>query len=178
MNIRSFLFAGVVISCFALSICAQKSAPVRFTSIYTSLGAGCKTLRGHSGQDDASLCKGPAGYQVRVYSSATTTQIMIELKGTDDTFPLANVSLAFNESKSRIEWRLANGKPFAAIMRVPTYADRTDGEAGVGKVIGQELTITGLKGFENIGTTVDAKTQNANAKAREEADKAYAAAKK
>lgn len=172
MNIRSFLFIVIVISCFTFSICAQKSVP-RFTSTYTSLGAGCKTLRGGGGQDDAFICKGPGGYQIRVYSSAMTTEIVAELKGANDNFHIATVSLAFNQTRSTVEWRLANGKPFAAILRVPKYAERKDGEAGLGKVVGSQMVVTGLSGFDNLKTSIDAKRAGANSLAREAADSEY-----
>jgi len=150
---------------------AQRPAP-KFTSVYTSLGAGCKVLRGKGGTDDAAVCRGASGYQVRIYSSASMTHIAAEEKGGNETYTLASVALDFNESKSRVEWRLANGKPFAAILRIPKYAD---GNAGVGKVIGEELVVVGLKGFGDLDTAVNAKTRGANALAREAADSAYLA---
>jgi hypothetical protein len=79
---------------------------------------------------------------------------------------------ALNYSQKTIEWRLANGKPFAVIMRVYEYAGN-DLCATNGKVTKESLVVKGLKGFE-IEETVDAKTPNANLKAREVADKAYA----
>jgi hypothetical protein len=175
MKIRFSLVVACLVVMSAIGVSAQKTT---FTSTYTSLGgATCKFSRGGEGQDGFSLCKGPGGYQVRVYSSATMTHIVAELKGADDTFQLANVSLGFNQSKSKVEWRLANGKPFAAILRVPTYADPPDGAGGVGKKTGEELVVVGLKGHEGISTKIDAKTANANVKARENADSGYSAKK-
>jgi len=174
MKIRLVLLVIGLAAILCASAIAQKPA-AKFSSVYMSLGAGCKVLRGRGGQDDAKICAGPGGYQVRVYSSATTTEIVAERKGSDDTFHVATVSLAFNESKSKLEWRLANGKPFAAILRVPKYADRPEGEAGVGKIIGEELVVVGLKGFSDLSTAVDAKSPAANSLAREAADSAYLA---
>ena len=176
MEFRRISIVAVMVLVASVAALGQRPAP-RFTSIYTSLGPGCKVLKGKGGSDDAKLCAGPTGYQVRVYSSATMTHINAEARGTDDNFPLASVSLAFNESKSKVEWRLANGKPFAVILRVPKYADRTDGDAGVGKVIGEELVVVGLKGFQDLSTAVNAKTAGANSLAREAADSAYLAKK-
>ncbi len=156
----------------ALCVSAQKTT--KFTSTYTDLGGkACKFYPGGDGQDGLTLCKGPGGYRVRIYSSAMMTHVVAELKGSDDSFSLANVSLAFDQSKSKLEWRHANGKPFAAILRVPKYADRTDGEAGVGKVIGIQLVVIGLKDHETLNTSVDANTKNVNVKAREAADAGY-----
>lgn len=156
---------------FAVAVSAQKK-PV-FTSTYTNLGSGCKVLKGGDGQDDASLCKGPAGYQVRIYASAMMTHINAEKKGTDESYPIVNVGLEFNESKVKLEWRHANGKPFAVIIRVPKYDGRTDEQPGQGKIIGEELIVSGIGDYEFINAAIDVKTPNANAKARAAADKGY-----
>ncbi len=173
MKIRSCLFAAFAVSCLAVSVCAQKALPVKFTSVITNLGTGCKTLKGGDGQDDASVCKGPGGYQVRIYSSAMTTEIVAELKGKDSDFPIATVALDFNQSRSKVEWRLANGKPFAVIIRVPKYADKPDGEAGLGKKTGEEFAIAGLYEYDSFTAEIDAKAKNAEVLARREADKIY-----
>ncbi|MEQ1605907.1 MAG: hypothetical protein ABL999_13670 [Pyrinomonadaceae bacterium] len=169
MKIKPSLVIVLLIAISAICVSAQKTT--KFSSTYTSLGGkACKFYPGGDGQDGMSLCKGPGRYRVRIYSSATMTHINAELKGTDDSFPLASVSLGFNESKSKVEWRLANGKPFAVIFRIPKYAEPADGEFGASKVIGEELTVIGLKGYEDLHTSIDVKTPNANVKAREVAD--------
>jgi hypothetical protein len=166
--LMALLMAGVA--------AAQKTVPTKFTSVYTSLSKGCKTLRGRDGQDDAFVCRGAGNYQVRVYYSAASSHILAELKGTDDSVMLATLSVGFDESKTTLEWRLANGKPFAVIMRQPIYSENVAEGEYFGKVIGQQLVINGLVGFEEkITGEVDAKTPNANVKARELADNAYKA---
>jgi hypothetical protein len=147
-----------------------------FTSVYTSLGRGCKDIAGENGTDGFSICRGPGKYQVRVYYSAATTQINAEIRGTDDYFPLATLSINFDQTKARVEWRLADGKPFAAIFRVPTYDTPPEGEY-FGKIIGYTLTVKGLKGFSNIDASINTKRPRANAEAREVADKGYAEGK-
>lgn len=173
MTTKNALFSVTFL--IMLSVTAFAQTPTRFASVYTSLGKGCKTLRGENGTDDASICRGVGGYQVRVYGSAAATHINAEKKGSDESINLATLSIEFNESKTNLEWRLANGKPFAVIIRVPKYGDATDENPYFGRVIGQELIIRGLKGYD-IELSVDAKTTNANLKARELADKAYATA--
>lgn len=167
---RSIAIIAFIVA-LAAAVAAQKKPT--FTSVYTSLGSGCKILRGGDGQDDAKLCPGPGGYQVRIYSSATMTHINAEKKGIDESYPIVNVGLDFNESKVKLEWRLANGKPFAVIIRVPKYDGRTDDEPGVGKVIGEELFVSGIGDYEFISVSIDAKKPNANARARAAADKGY-----
>lgn len=169
MRNTKLITIALLIFAFAAAVSAQKK-PV-FTSAYTSLGKGCKVLKGGEGQDDAKLCPGVGGYQVRVYSSATMTHLTAEKKGSDESTPLVNAGLDWNESKVRLEWRLANGRPFAVIIRIPKYENR-DGE-GVGKRVGEDLFVSGIGKWEFINEAIDAKTPNANAKARAAADKGY-----
>lgn len=155
------------------AICAQST---KFTSAYTSLGQGCKVLAGGNGTDEGSLCRGLGGYRIRIYGSAAALHINAEIK--EESFNIAMLSIGFNERNTRLEWRLANGKPFAVIMRVPKYGEATTDDPYFGKVIGEQLIVKGLKSFEDINFSVDAKKAGANATARELADNAYAAAKK
>lgn len=171
MKFRTFIFVLIAISVLAASNSAQVKAP-KFTSIYTSLKTTCKDYDGSNGSDGYSICKGPAGYQVRIYYSASTTQINAEIKGKDDNFPIATANLDFKWEQLKLEWRLANGKPFAVIMRISKYAAAADGEY-FGKVIGQELVVAGLKGFESLSTKIDAKTTGSNGLAREAAGSEY-----
>ena len=170
MKIKPSLIIAVMIAISAVCVSAQKTT--KFSSVYTNLnGKACKFYPGGDGQDGMSLCKGPGKYQVRIYSSATMTHIVAELNGSDEGYALANVSLDFNQTKSNVEWRLANGVPFAIIFRAPTYGEPTD--MGPGKKTGEELHVIGLKGHDDIEATIDAKTPNANVKAREAADSKF-----
>jgi hypothetical protein len=176
MKIKIGFISVLTASLVAGTVAAQKPAATKFTSVYTSLSKGCKTLKGGDGQDDAFICKGAGNYQVRIYYSAASSHINAELKGTDDSVSLATLSVGYNESKTTLEWRLANGKPFAVIMREPIYSETAAEGEYFGKVMGQKLVVTGLIGFgDAITGEVDAKTANANVKAREIADKAYKA---
>ena len=164
------MLSKIVLLSFLL--CASSAAQVKFTSAYTSLGARCKTVRGVRGTDDASVCDGIGGYQVRVYGAAAAVFATAELKRSNDSYPLASASLDFDFGRSPVEWRLANGKPFAAILRIPKYGEPLAGEY-FGKVIGQKLVVRGLKGFEELDGEVEAASPRANAKARELADNAF-----
>lgn len=172
MKIKAFILAAIAIACFAASMSAQGKPAPKFTSVYTNLKTACKSFDGSNGSDGYSICKGPGGYQVRIYYSAASTHINAERKGKDDNFPIATASVGFDWNKTKLEWRLANGKPFAVIIRIPKYAEPADGEY-YGKVTGQELVVAGLLGFEDLNTKVDAKTAGANSLAREAADSAY-----
>ncbi len=162
-----FLFAG--------GVYAQKSrstAP-KFSSAYTNLDKDCKTVKGRGGTDDASNCKGIGGYRIHVSASAAAVAITAETPDKKDLITLAIQDLIFDQTKIKVEWRTANGKPFAVIMRVAKYGETNDENLYIGKKNGEELIVQGLKGFEDIDFKVDAKTTNANVKARKLADDAY-----
>ena len=80
---------------------------------------------------------------------------------------------AIDWPQKTVEWRLADGKPFAVIMRVYEYAGN-ELCSTAGKIKSESLMVQGLKGYEQIEGSVDARTPNANVKARELADKAFA----
>ena len=162
-----FLFTG--------GIFAQKTEKkkVKFSSVYTNLNKDCKTLGGGDGQDEAFDCRGAGGYRIGINPSAAVLFISAFPPGEQDSIPLASQEMSFDQTKIKLEWRTANGKPFAVIMRVAKFGEPDDENPYLGKKIGEELIVKGLKGFENIDFTVDAKTSNANAKARELADNAY-----
>jgi hypothetical protein len=74
----------------------------------------------------------------------------------------------------KIEWRLANGKPFAVIYRIDkSKSDQPEEMWRPENKTGEFLVIKGLKGYEYIDFEIDAKTPQANLKAREMADGAY-----
>jgi len=132
-------------------------------------------LRGGQGTDDAMLCKGMGGYTVEIYYSAAAMHIAASRKQDPQSSGIATLNLDFDYSKSRLEWRLADGKPFAVIMRVPHYGDSKEGEY-FGKVIGQQLSVAGLVGYD-VFEQIDSKLTDANTKARDAADKAFLAKK-
>lgn len=155
-------------------------AATRYSSVYTSLtkcGSGMTKKEEReaekNGSDIPTRCKGYGGYDVDVSYSACSSSFSL-VKGEE------NISLGMqtiNWTQKTVEWRLANGKPFAIIMRKYDYAG-SEQCATDGKITGESLIVVGLKGYE-IDETVDAKTPNANAnaKARDLADKAYARVK-
>jgi hypothetical protein len=164
----------IILLTLAASASAQK--PVRFSSVYTRLdGKGCHTIRGEHGADDAQQCKGVGGYDVEIYYSAATMQIAAIRNRDEQGAGIATLNLDFDYTKTRLEWRLANGKPFAVIMRAPVYDKPKKGEY-FGKVIGQQLIVAGLVGFD-VDENIDAKLSDANARAREAADRSFLARK-
>jgi hypothetical protein len=171
-----FIFCLVLFT--ASGVYAQKinQAAPKFSSRYTNLQKDCRSTAGdENGTDGWSNCRGVGGYQIFIWYSAAAEMIAAERSdNTAESFLLDTHDISSDYSKIKIEWRMANGKPFAVIMRVFKYAEDERNENDYwGKKIGEELKITGLKGFEYIDFRVDAKTPDANAKARELADNAY-----
>ena len=154
---------------------AQQTNPV-FSSSYTTLtkcGSGMTKKEEReaekNGSDIPSLCKGYDGYNVYISYSACASSFSIT-KGEE------NISLGMQSvgwKQKTVEWRMANGKPFAVIMRFYEY-EGDDLCSSNGKIKSESLMVQGLKGFEHIEESVDARTPNANVKARELADKGFA----
>ena len=152
----------------------------RFSSVYSALtkcGSGMTKKEEREaekqGTDIPSKCKGYGGYVVDISYSACASNIAVQ-KG-EENIPLAMQTLDFKQKT--VEWRLANGKPFAVIMRVYEYSGNDLCATG-GKTTGESLIVKGLKGYENIDGEVKVKgTPNPNLKAREIADQGYAKSK-
>ena len=166
---------------FSQSVSSQGQGS-KFSSLYTDLKTECKAAirlkKGEDpgGQDMPLKCKGYGGYEVRIDYSAASSSLRVQPLGnkSDQSITLGMQPLDYDQ-KRKIEWRLANGKPFAVIYRVvkskteqPEEMWRPENRAG------EFLVIKGLKGYEQIDLELDAATPNANVKARGMADSAYA----
>jgi predicted DNA-binding protein (MmcQ/YjbR family) len=158
---------------FAGNLCAQKNKnTVTFSSEYSNLSGDCKTLKGGEGQDDASDCKGVGGYRIRISPTAASIFVSAETPDKKDSIQIAAQDFDFDRKDRKIEWRMADGKVFAVIMRVNAYAAPPE-DLYYGEKTGEKLVVKGLKGFEYIDFEVDAKTADADVKARRMAEAAY-----
>ena len=155
----------------------------KFTSLYTNLKTQCRGTIGEkqaeeTGQDVPLKCKGYGGYEINIGYSATSSHISINRVGKPDEEAVTSAMQPLDyDLKRKVEWRFANGNPFAVIYRIDSSkGDPSDPTSMWSKEnkTGEQLVIKGLKGFEHIDFEVDAKTANANVKARELADGAYA----
>lgn len=179
---------GLSIISLVLGISSQashsKSGATKFSSVYTDLNRDCKsalTRREEKeaearGTDIPERCKGYGGYYVAIGYSAMASSINIYKQGSDDSIALGMFPLNYIDEKGRkIEWRMADGKPFAIILRVAEYGEPTSSDNIYDPKLktGESLIIRGLKGYEHIEAKIDAKTPSANAKAREIADNAF-----
>lgn len=161
---------------------ATNAQAPRFSSLYTNLKTDCqpaiKLKRGEEYQGDMPLrCKGYGGYEIRVGYSAMSSQFSINRIGHESEDVVVSTMQPLNyDLKRKVEWRLANGKPFAVIYRID-LTKGTSAEADMWSAenkTGESLVVKGLKGFEVIEFEIDAKNPQANLKAREMADSGYA----
>lgn len=162
----------IIIVLFTASICiANTKSKSSFTSSYTDMQRDCKNAfeEPNNKSDIPLICKAPKDYQVEVGYSACCELIKIsnKIKFSFQT-PIQPIG---SYQKRKIEWRLANGKPFAVIFRINKYS----GELSIDpKKTGEVLIVKGLDGFANIDYEVDVKKHSdPNKEARRLADKAY-----
>jgi hypothetical protein len=169
---RIFLWLAVLSAGLVISQASQ--AKTVFSSAYTDLSKDClwdaddKDLQ--EGQDSSLTCRGVGGYQIVIYFSAMFNHMNIKSVNANKDNPeyVWQIDIPItNFEKGKVEWRLANGKPFAIIARAFTRS------AEMGENPPQELSVKGLKGFEHIRGSIDVKQRDANLRARELADKAY-----
>jgi hypothetical protein len=172
-------FILLTLTCaFVFTTNAQK---VKMSSVYTNLKTECKNAfkSVNEGQDMPLVCKGFGGYKVNVGYSAWASSISISKRKSDDeVIGLASQAIDFTDYAPKLEWRLANGKPFAVILRIKKYnvdfaAANGDNPFMANNVIGEVLVIKGLAGYSQIDFEIDAKGKNANAKAQKMADENY-----
>ncbi len=140
------------------------------TSVYSDLNIeNCKALQlftGDEGEGGEWECQGIKGYSVMYWEG--------DLRGNIAFGPLARSQCssaqsfgAFNGPGAKIEWRMDNGKPFATILRWST--DNGSGEPGARQ---DWLVVTKLNGKDACrAALIDTKYPNANAVAREKADR-------
>src|SRR6185436_12338889 len=183
LRLRNWLPGGLgMLLLFSFSAASTSAQATKFSSLYTNLKTQCgpiaKLKKGEEPQgDDMPLkCKGYGGYEVRIDYSAASSHLRLQpLRGdSDESINLGTQSLGYDQNH-KIEWRLANGKPFAVIYRIDkSKSDEPETMWSPENKTGEALVIKGLKGFEQIDFEIDAKSPDANLKARAMADEAFA----
>ncbi len=169
------LFTLCLVSLVATPIIMGQGATT-FSSRYsflTNCGSGLTRKEEREaekhGTDIPTKCRGLDGYAVNFSYSACSTGISLD-RG-DESISLGMQSADWKQKK--LEWRMANGNPFAVILRVYDYAGSDIGSTD-GKITGETLIVKGLKVYEHIDETVNAiGNANANLKARELADAGF-----
>lgn len=142
----------------------------KFSSILTRFNKDCRNKFSdiEEGQDMPLICNGPDKYKIEIGYSACCEYVQIS----DNSFILDLPAQIISTVTNRVlEWRLANGKPFAVILRLDKYKGDLALDA---KKVREVLFVKGLHKFENINYEVDIKGQlNPNQEARSLADQSY-----
>ena len=181
MSRLSGWLSGVLAAVLCFGMVLTNAQAVRFSSLYTNLKTQCrpavKLKKGEEFEGDMPLrCKGYGGYEIRVGYSAMSSQFSINLIGKEDDVVVSTMQPINYDLQRKVEWRFAQGKPFAVIYRI----DLTKGTSADADMwspqnkTGESLVIKGLKGYEQIDFEIDARQPGANLKARAMADQAYA----
>ncbi|MEO6390401.1 MAG: hypothetical protein ABIP75_01035 [Pyrinomonadaceae bacterium] len=156
---------------------AGSPAAVKFTSLYTNLKTQCwADGKAGEGQDQALKCKGYGGYVIKVGYSAASSHMRIELAKSDaEPVNLPAQPINYDGMGRKIEWRLANGKPFAVILRIDVPKDGLEATElwQPGNQKGQSMLVQGLGKYSDFTVEIDAKKPNANVEARQQADAKY-----
>ena len=161
---------------YALLGCALAGAPAfaqSITSAYTPVEVrrDCRHRPGVAEEDYGDWrCKGHAGVPMWLGAGDQRMYVSFGLKAKDE--PAAQQTLApFNDFyKGVVEWRLENGKPFAAIMR---WNHKLARELDRRTTSGRVLVVTRLPpgAVCHVGYVDALSNANANELAREIADK-------
>lgn len=173
----------------AVGLCLAQSTPegkqVKFSSVYTDLNTQCRSALTKAeekeveqrGDDIPMVCKGYGGYEISLASHGAMTQFEVRIKTGNEIKSVVQETLYIGDPiyTRKVEWRLANGVPFAVIYR--RDVNEETGDSAIKKKIGEALRVAGLKD-ERIDFEVDVKkTPNPNEEARRLADKAYSSAR-
>ena len=168
-------------SVLALYVVSKNRAP-EFTCAYSVINKNCERTieNGEAGgrQPASQTCDGYGDYRLRKSFGAVAAHLRIVNKDEKFTLPLAKAGDCLPAYGDKIEWRLANRKPFAVIIKVACYKNETpaDGYSYYADENrkGEFLIVRGLKGHEEITYEVDAKSAaNAEEEARRLADQSY-----
>jgi hypothetical protein len=170
-----------ILSTLALTV-HDYAAETRFSSNFTDLTKDCQDALKEvgEGQDMPLKCRGYGGYYIYISYSAFASHITIRTVDGNDNIDLAEESLNYSDKKgNKIEWRFADGKPFAVILKISKYNEKVINNLfgtpyQEKNKTGELLIIKGLKGYEHIDFEVNViTTTDAITKARELADETY-----
>lgn len=180
LPITLFLAAMLNVVAFSQTAPDRRRAP-KFSSRYTEMAKDCKAVEEEA---EGIECKYVGRYHVIAGYGAVTENVLVETRDAHVTIQLSPTrgENSLTRGAGIIEWRLANGKPFAVIARFAFFdaakvlaaVDRNETAFQESFKLGEVLIVKGLEGYEDIDFEVDPKTPNANARARELADGAYA----
>lgn len=153
----------------AMVFTAGSAGAAEFTYSATS-GPGCTNIRSER-EFNSWRCQGPAGYSVLFHDLGN--MVAVELGPTHREKAIVEDGLLWQGADykafgSRLEWRLAGGRPYAAILRIR----RSDFDMSANKAMTvEELLVIKVtpQGACGIGV-VDGKSLDANTLVRDFAD--------
>jgi len=175
----------VIVVVFALISCATETkdkqteieaAQVEYTSSYTKLSEdNCLLISPENagGGDGYKVCSGVGEYELYIYFDLYSTYMKLRKKDSAMEVDMFNKNCgAVIQYEESVEWRHANGKPFACVAHQKCYDVDEMGE--VGKQTGEYYIAKGIEGFEGISIEIDAtKTTDAITEVRKQTDEAH-----
>jgi hypothetical protein len=182
--VRNFILILALLTFGGLSLNASEKiegksqSTTSFSSLYTDFSDKyCETFDSEeSGSDGTMECKGIGGYKVSVWYNTYGHEIA-SVKSPDGDFSTTLTKDGCGVTHNyggRLEWRLANGNPFACIVRITCLEEGEGGGLSSWRKVGEYLLVKGLKGYGGIDFEVDVgRTKNPNERARELADENY-----
>lgn len=156
----------------------QPTRQIEFSSVYTQLDdTTCSAVKNVIDKDEAPLiCHGYGDYMIFVEEHGVFPRFYIgrEISEKLDDWSASDFpSFAQNSTgwNMVIEWRLADGEPFACIVRSKIDRSLINPDE---KGLTDKFVVKNLKGFGPIEITIDASdTKNANIAARNAADSGF-----
>lgn len=174
---KNFIFIALFTMLCAFSANAQTA---KMSSVYTNLKTDCQPEVKVVADEVPFICKAVGGFRVRIVpAGAWAETIEVVDKNKETVASLGTHGYGYSTAPKRaVEWRMANGKPFAVIFRVNEYDEAKASEDGENPYTakyktGEKLIIRGLTGYSQIDFEVDAKDKNANLKAQKLADENF-----
>lgn len=174
---KNFIFIALFTIFCAFSANAQVA---KMSSVYTNLKVDCKPESKVVDQEVAFICKAVGGFRIRINPAGAWAETIDVVDAQKETVAsLGTHGYGYSTAPKRmVEWRMANGKPFAVIFRINEYDEEKAMEDGDNPYLdkyktGEKLIVRGLTGYSQIDFEVDAKEKNANVKAQKLADENF-----
>jgi len=174
---KNFIFIALFTMFCAFSANAQVA---KMSSVYTNLKVDCKPESKVEADEVPFICKAVGGFRVRIVPAGAWAEMIEIVDKTGETVAsLGTHGYGYSTAPKRmVEWRMANGKPFAVIFRINEYDQEKASEDGDNPYTekyktGEKLIVRGLTGYSQIDFEVDAKEKNANVKAQNLADENF-----
>lgn len=156
---------------------AANSQTTKMSSVYTTFTKDCKPTEKATDQEVPFVCKAVGGFRARIMpAGAWAEEIEIINAAGEVVLTLGTQGYGYTSDPKRVlEWRLANGKPFAVIFRVGEFDADKAAESGDNPYLakykkGEKLLVRGLTGYTQIDFEVNAREKNANVIAQSKAD--------